>query len=59
MLALKDIIIAEVKKAVATVWPQIKEKLSEIVQIILNTAKEAIVNIAGQMILVTVPPSLR
>ena len=57
LIVLKDVIVAEIKKAVAIMWPQIKQKLTEIVQIIINTAKQAIVNIAGQMVLVTVPPS--
>jgi len=59
LTALKDAVVRVVKAAVAAMWPILKQKLLEIVQVLVNTARQAIVYISGEIFLVTVPPSLR
>lgn len=53
--ALSTVMLQKVKEAVARMAPQIYQKIGEIVKIIINEAKRALVEIAGEIVLVTAP----
>ena len=53
--ALSGLLLLKVKEAVARMAPQIYQKIGEIVKIIINEAKRALVEIAGEIVMVTVP----
>eukprot|EP00112_Aurelia_sp_Birch-Aquarium-sp1_P001657 Seg1179.1 transcript_id=Seg1179.1/GoldUCD/mRNA.D3Y31 product="hypothetical protein" protein_id=Seg1179.1/GoldUCD/D3Y31 len=53
-----QVVTAAVKAAIAKALPLIRQKIGEIVQIVISAAKEAIINIAGEFILVTAAPTL-
>ena len=51
--ALSALMLQKVKEAVARMAPQIYQKIGEIVTIIINESKRALVEIAGEIVLVT------